>query len=81
LLSLALGFQAGDVFRLTYGEFPYPQGYSPRGGEIPNGGRWEGVVVTPEPAGAMLACFAVSVGWRHSRRSSRHCPRQRPLPL
>jgi hypothetical protein len=49
-LGLAIPFQAGEVFRMTYGEHPYPQGYAPRGGESPNGARWEGLIVAPEPA-------------------------------
>jgi hypothetical protein len=54
-LGLAIPFQAGDEFRLTYGEYPYPPGYAPRGGEIPNGARWEGLIVAPEPASGSLA--------------------------
>jgi hypothetical protein len=58
-VGLAIPFQAGDVFRLTYGEHPYPQGYAPRNSEAPNGARWEGLIVAPEPAsGALLLAGA-----------------------
>jgi len=79
-LGLNIPFNAGDQFTLTYGEFPYPPGYAPRGGESPNGARWEGVVVSPEPASSVLALVAsLLVACRH-RRDSRRCKHQSNTP-
>jgi hypothetical protein len=77
--GLHIPFQAGDTFVLGYGEHPFPQGYSPLSPELPNGSRWQGVVVVPEPRAVAVGLMGIAAALRCvyrgapriSRRTSR----------
>jgi hypothetical protein len=92
-LGINLPFQAGDTFVLSYGEAPFPVGYAPlTGDQPPNGARWHGIVVVPEPAAASLGglavlAFAASARFARARklcgklRRTNRTPRTASLPL
>jgi hypothetical protein len=68
--GINLPFQAGDTFVLSYGEAPYPVGYVPlTGDQPPNGARWHGIVVVPEPATATLGGLAALAFAASARRT------------
>jgi hypothetical protein len=56
--GLHIPFQAGQTFTLSYGEALFPAGYIPRVAEAPNGIRWQGLVVVPEPVAMELVRMA-----------------------
>ena len=74
LNGVSIPFLAGEVFTLTYGEFPYPVRqdldgpipYVPVDPQAPNGYRLEGVRVVPEPACGFFFAAAV-VGLQYCR--------------
>ncbi len=75
--GLNIPFQAGDAFVLSYGEFPYPGGYVPlTPDQPPNGARWQGLLIVPEPAGVQLAAvplaaLLIATVSRRTRRTAR----------
>ncbi|MEM9754046.1 MAG: hypothetical protein AAF916_11775 [Planctomycetota bacterium] len=70
LVGLSIPFRAGDVFRLTYGEYlPDPSelvvSFNPQTG---NGGRFQGVTITAIPEPATLLVFAAGLAAAAPRR-------------
>jgi len=70
--GLNIPFLPGQTFILSYGEAPFPPGYVPRQNDLPNGIRWQGLVVVPEPG---VLCL---VGWVLTIASRRSPARRRP---
>lgn len=64
--GLSIPFQPGQTFTLSYGEAPLPPGYVPRQNELPNGIRWQGLVIVPEPHAAPLASGVLVLAIRRS---------------
>jgi hypothetical protein len=61
LYDLNFRFQAGEVFTITYGEVAYASvlpTYVPVVLELPNGSRFQGFDVVPEPSTLLLVCSA-----------------------
>lgn len=74
VLNVDIPFAAGETFRMSYGEFPFPPGYIPASNpnDLPNGARWEGIVVLPEPPAGLLASIAAggaACRWRGRRKN------------
>lgn len=69
ITQLGIAFEAGEQFTLSYGEFPFPAGYVPlTPNQPPNGLRWQGLVLAPEPTAAELAATAFCLTMRSTRR-------------